>query len=170
MFRDQKNINIRVLGWLLVAIFASNMHYLCYFIDLDVLHIDLKLTLLGREWIIKDVFPMYNAPKGAILGIQNYLFFVGTRIAHAILAYLLLSAIGALSTLMRITVRGFDIYRRVYFFTKVYLFVQLYNLLAYLLFGGQFLHGLPMLVYIGCVAAIFFVRRSGGKWEFRAEI
>lgn len=158
----------------MVAIFASNMHYLCHFIYLDILHINyaLELSFLGKEikWVIEDVFPLYDASPGVKLNIQMYFYFIGSRITNAILAYLLLSAIGALSTLMRITVKGMDIYRRVHFFTKVYLFVQLYNLLAYLLFGGQLFHGLPLVVYIIFISTIFFIRKTDNKWEFKGQL
>lgn len=174
MFRDQKNINVRVVSWLLLAIFTSNMHYLFIFVSWDVMHINyhIPVNLFGNNWVyvIQDFFPFWNAKASQHLDIQWYFFLVGLRFTNIILSYLLLSAIGALSTLMSITVFGMDIYKRVYLLTKIYLFVQLYNLLSYLLVAGQFFHGWPLLFYVVAVILIFFVKKTEGGYVIKAEI
>lgn len=174
MFRDQKNILVRVVSWLLLAIFCSHMHYLFYFITLDVMHLDKVVHFSTRyfevDYLIRDIFPFFNAPADTHLDIQYYFFLVGMRLTVLILAYLLVSALGALSTFMQITAKGVKIYKRVHLFTKLYFCVQLFNVLSYILFAGQFLHGLPLLVYLLCVLSIFFVRKTDEGYIIKPEL
>lgn len=173
MFKDQKNINIRVIGWLLLAIFAAHMHYLCVFIYFDIYHIDyfVDLSFIGlKGFWINDIFPFFNAPKNVHLDVQYYLYFIGMRLNTCILAYLLLSAVKTLNVLMDTIVRRFNFYQKIYLFIKVYLLVQIYSLLNYILFAGQFLKGVPLLVYGVLVLLIFFVHKGEAGWRIRAEL
>lgn len=174
MFRDQKNINIKVLSWLLLAIIAANAHHLCTFIFLDVLHLNREIIFevasFKTTYYIKDVFPFYDAPNDVHLDIQYYLFLVGDRIRDCIVAYLLYSSIFALATFWHTVHRYSTIYRRIQLFTKAYLFVQIFGLVNYLLSMGQFFRGLPILIYTICVFTIFFIRWTGARLEIKAEL
>ncbi len=175
------------MSWLLLAIVVANMHHLCTFIYLDVLHlnkiidIDLggKYILSGYEfdipliniyWIIRDIFPFYNAPENINLDIQYYVFLVGDRMRDAIVAYLLYSSILALATYWHTVHQYSKLYHRIQVFSKVYLFVQIYGLFSYILCMGQFLRGVPILFYSICVFIIFFVRKTNKGWLVKAEL
>ena len=174
MFRDTRNINVKVLSWLLLAITLANLHYVCTFLYVDVLHLNKNFIFEFRNisfnlyW--RDVFLFYDAPKEVCLDIQYYFFLLGDRCRDAIIAYLLYSAIVALSTYWHTIHRHSKIYHRIQLFAKVYVFVQIYSLINYILCMGQFMHGLPILIYTICVLFIFFIRLKDGRIVIKPEL
>lgn len=156
MLRDQKNINRKVVAWLLLCVYVGAMHYLAYTSNLDVLHINKTYQVSRFSFTVKDVFLFYDAPPQVRLNIQWHLNSLGGHLKDFMHAYL----IYALYKVIKLVIDWYSpkqlrVYKQVHLFTAVYLFYQLYNLLSYLLCAGQFLHGYPLAVYSMAVVLIF---------------
>lgn len=172
MFRDIKNINVRVFKWLLTAIIAANFYYLFNFVDLDVFNVNAFLTLNTNKessFFIKDFFLFYDAETKDSLQMQNYMALVGSKIVIIIISYLLKSALFRLNMLMELSGGGSKVYKKSYLLTRFYFFAQIYNLFAYILFANQ-VNGLPLLVYCVVIFRIFFLKKENDYWIIKPEL
>lgn len=163
MFTDVKNINVRLVVWLLVAACVRPLHYLFYHFDLDVMHLNKVFTFhygnLDMQVRVKDLFLLYDAPKGVKFDIAYYLYELSLNLIIIILSYTNYFQYKFIRSIAEKAPKNVVIYWQSFNIVKIFLLLMTYYCLSYILYKGQFLHGVPLGLFLIAVSFVLYFRQ-----------
>ncbi len=171
---DQKNVNVKQVGWGLACIYLALAHYLFTFVQLDVLHLYHKqftIPLFDKTYTftspIKDLFLFHDAQPGETMSVRWYVFLLSMWLIVSLQSYINLYTYGALRVCIVHEIRlRLHTHKQVYRFRQLCLAFWLYCLLSFILTAGQYLPLEGTALYIAGVYLIFYFQKED-KWQVK---